>query len=283
MGKNTNIEYCDDSVNFEMGCMGCELWHPDRGGTCYAATATAKYQGNTGFPERFDKPTFFHGRMEKAIRWNDLTGTDRPNKPWLNGRPRLIFLNDMGDVFTKGNEFEPILEFGWKPIMSHDGRKHTYLVTTKCAARMVEYEEWMAKTKGIRRPKHVMNIVSVTSQKRTGRLRHLWNLDPSIPVGIQFEPLLGPIDLTKAFYECERENPADWIIVGAESGDNAHAMDLDWVRAIRDIAQEYEIPFFFKQDWKEGKKIHVPELDGRQWVQMPRNLNADPVGQAELC
>src|SRR3712207_7534850 len=43
----------------------------------------------------------FPGRMAEAALWSDLTGTDRPDKPWLNGMPRLIFISDMGDALSE--------------------------------------------------------------------------------------------------------------------------------------------------------------------------------------
>jgi hypothetical protein len=46
------------------------------------------------------------GRMAKAAAWSDLTGKDRPEKPWLNGWPRMIFLGDMGDLFSRQIPFE---------------------------------------------------------------------------------------------------------------------------------------------------------------------------------
>ena len=39
----------------------------------------------------------------------------------------------------------------------------------------------------------------------------------------------------------------DWVVVGGESGPNARPMDPGWVREIRDLCVEHEIPFHFKQ------------------------------------
>jgi hypothetical protein len=36
MGKGTDIQWCDDTVNPTTGCSGCELWVPGKGGPCYA-------------------------------------------------------------------------------------------------------------------------------------------------------------------------------------------------------------------------------------------------------
>jgi hypothetical protein len=41
-----------------------------------------------------DDPTYFNVCMVVTIKWDDLTGQERPNQPWLNGQPRLILLSD---------------------------------------------------------------------------------------------------------------------------------------------------------------------------------------------
>lgn len=44
MGITTNIEWCDSTLNAQMGCDGCELWNRRTGeGTCYAATLTERF------------------------------------------------------------------------------------------------------------------------------------------------------------------------------------------------------------------------------------------------
>jgi protein gp37 len=72
---------------------------------------------------------------------------------------------------------------------------------------------------------------------------------------------LGTIDMTSL----------DWAIAGAD-GDawrRARPMQLDWVRNIRDQCIATGVPFFFKQDAVHGRKVPLPELDGRQWRQFP--------------
>ncbi|HMJ04096.1 MAG TPA: DUF5131 family protein, partial [Conexibacter sp.] len=62
----------------------------------------------------------------------------------------------------------------------------------------------------------------------------------------------------------------DWLIAGAESGHGARRMDPDWVRDLRDAAEASGAAFFLKQfATPKGRKIPLPELDGRQWKQMP--------------
>jgi len=102
---------------------------------------------------------------------------------------------------------------------------------------------------------------SIESDRYTFRANHL-RATPAAVRFLSLEPLLGPLpslDLTGI----------DWVIAGAESGRGARAMDLGWVRDIRDRCTDAGIPLFFKQDAVNGRKVPTPELDGEQWVQMP--------------
>jgi protein gp37 len=100
-----------------------------------------------------------------------------------------------------------------------------------------------------------------------------------IPAVVRFvscEPLLGPIDMTRAMYG---ENPIgmncfgfsdglgheafiDWIIAGAETGSGARPMDPDWALDLRSQCKAADVPFFFK---KMSKGMETPtELMARQ-------------------
>jgi protein gp37 len=62
----------------------------------------------------------------------------------------------------------------------------------------------------------------------------------------------------------------DWVIVGAESGPGARAMQIDWARGVRDQCAAAGVPFFLKQFATNGRKVHMPELDGRRHEEWPR-------------
>src|SRR5258706_15387263 len=100
MGEKSKIQWCDSTLNEEMGCDGCELWVPKRGiRLCYASVDTANKTGRgplKGWPASFDQPTVYPERIGLLRKWRDLTGTVRPDKPWLSGLPRVIFWDDMG-------------------------------------------------------------------------------------------------------------------------------------------------------------------------------------------
>ena len=61
------------------------------------------------------------------------------------------------------------------------------------------------------------------------------------------------------------------VIVGCETGPGARPMDLDWVRSLRDECRAADgVSFFLKQMMINGRRVPCPELDGRQWMKMPK-------------
>jgi protein gp37 len=237
MGQTTAIEWCDSTLNLEMGCDGCELWTPKTGEkTCYSGNLTQVYAGNKGWPDSFDKPKLFPERLKEVEKWKDLTGADRPGKPWLNGLPRLIFLDDMGDTFTES------LPIDW--LAEHLPRlaalPHTIILLTKRANRMLEF----SKTHPF--PKNFWLLVSVTSAANYNRIEQLLQVRGGGAFGVSYEPAWGRIDLT----EWLRDAKLRWVIAGGSSGLTAKPAHPDWFRDVRDQCQRANCAYFFKQ-WGE--------------------------------
>lgn len=143
--------------------------------------------------------------------------------------------------------------------------------------------DWLLLTK---RPQNVMTILGRITDEFEGVARSLasflplmrnvwvgttvenqkeadWRIDRllEIPAAVRFlsvEPMLGPINLTKAFfvgpeggweYWGARRQMIQWVICGGESGakDKARPFDLEWARSIRDQCREGKAAFFMKQ------------------------------------
>ena len=175
MGSKTKIEYCDSTGNLMAGCQGCELYNPswpDEKNTCYAERITRIYAGNRGWPERFNKPAIFSKRIDQILSWSDLTGTDREDKPWLNGLPRIVFLNDMGDMFTESLPLDWFNAFADKLADS----PHIYLLLTKRPSRMAKYfnEKYWTYRNGV--PDNFWLGTSITQYSTLQRLNHLEKL-----------------------------------------------------------------------------------------------------------
>jgi protein gp37 len=87
-----------------------------------------------------------------------------------------------------------------------------------------------------------------------------------IPAAVRFisaEPLLGNLNFAGHV-------PADWVIVGGESGHGARPMQLEWARTIRDQCVYQGVPFLFKQWGGVNKKETGRELDGKEWLEYPK-------------
>jgi len=131
VGKKTKIEYADSSLNLMMGCQGCELYDPEPGENhCYAASMIRRYAGRKGWPESFTEPAYFPERLEQVLKWSDLTGTERPDKPWLNGMPRVVFVNDLGDGFAPN--VDPQRWLTKEALIRMGDSPHIWLLLTKC-------------------------------------------------------------------------------------------------------------------------------------------------------
>lgn len=265
MAVQTDIEYADSTVNAQMGCDGCELW-TKQVKSCYAGRMTAKYAGQEGWPVAFDKPRLFPGRIETAAKWADLTGTQRPFKPWLDNYPRIIFLNDMGDTFTKSLPLDWLLPY--IPVIEQS--KHVWLVLTKNASRMVKFfNEVLGYV-----PANVWPGVSITSRKTITRLDYLLQLPETAIRWISAEPYLAPIGFPEEMFDL-----IDWLVVGGSSEPNDPPLLPDEVRTLRDQCTGHKTEFFFKQwgeyIYQDGKPVHVGKhnagrkLDGQHYSAMP--------------
>jgi protein gp37 len=289
MGIITDIEWCDSVLNIQMGCDGCELWNPAAGVfRCYAGALTGRYAGkNRGFPEAFDKPAIFLSRLDDALRWPDLTGTDRPDKPWLDGLPRIIFLDDMGDTFTESLPLDWLLQ-PYGPLVCPQGHRPprvqrltdgSAIVCTRChtewtpkspLAIMAETpHEWLMLTKRPSRmaelsrlagglPRNVWPGTTVTGPKNLKRVEYLLQVEGGGPRFLSIEPLIEAVDLARSI------DPLGitWAIFGGESdqrGQPARPCDLTHVRNGISQCREAGVATFVKQ---LGSRIRTGYVEG---------------------
>jgi protein gp37 len=298
MSIKTKIEYCDSTVNPVMGCTGCAL----RKEHCYAASMCTHYAGSKGWPKSFDNPELFPGRLETAINWKDLTHTPRPHKPWLNGQPRHIFINDMSDGFCPDVNPEQWLT-PHLPAMAES--PHVWLFLTKWPHIMARFFRDQEV------PPNFWLGTSSLQQKDEWRIAHLLQINSPGVKWVSLEPLLEAIDLDAYLaqlvqlsdYDSDYRDRLFWVTCGGESGSNARPMHPNWARLPRNQCQATRVPFFFKQwgayvdidnmpqhtidtvlplpvwrwatmpddtqMYRVGKKAAGRLLDGRQWNEMP--------------
>lgn len=252
MSDQTRIEWTDATWNPVTGCSkvspGCEH--------CYAERLSHRF-GWTQQPW-----TAPHAAAN--VRWH----ADRLQQPRQWRRPRRIFVNSLSDLFHPA---VPDTFLGAVFATMQATPRHTYQILTKRPARM---REWMQQPPpevagAPWPPPNVWLGVSVEDARRADERIPVLRDTPAAIRFLSCEPLLGPLDLTGALGAPGAAPEIAWVIVGAESGPQARAMDDAWVRTIRDACLQSGTAFFFKQRATAGHKEPLPWLDGRQWHEWP--------------
>lgn len=221
---------------------------------------------NKGYAPTFEQVTRFPGRMAVMSRKWDLTGKDRPEKPWLDGLPRLVFVSDMGDALSAGVPFEYLHDEIVNVAMSPKGSRHVWLWLTKRPARMAEFARWLAN-KGIAWPQNLVPMTSAIDQRMAKGINHLRKI-PAAVRGLSVEPLLEPVELNL--------EGVHWVIVGGESGSYARPFDLAWARDIARQCREAGCAFFMKQlgsrPVENGQPLKLKDAHGADWSEWNEDL-----------
>jgi protein gp37 len=302
MADGSKIEWTEASWNPVTGCTevssGCD--------NCYAKTFAERWRGTPGHPyeQGFDL-TLRPERLDQPIRWtrgrrifvnsmSDLFHDGIPDD-YIAQVFAVMALTPWHtyQVLTKRHgRMRALLR---DPLFEHEIRATAHWMKYGGDVpdpRMDDrnYRTWPLP--------NVWLGVSVESQQWAD-IRIPALLDT--PAEVRFlscEPLLGPVSLRGSWHdyltgwrtESEHAGNCDcngrattcpvpvqaqtgkvgWVIVGAESGRGARPMDDEWARTIKDQCVDAGVPFFLKQFAVNGRKVHVPELDGRQWMEYPK-------------
>jgi len=235
MSEKTTIPYCDSTFNLMMGCDGCELWRKDFK-VCYAGNMVESPFAGKDWPSSFADVKVFPYRMKELFSWSDLRYKVRDSKTWIPSRfPRIVFLNDMGDTFTKQLSIDWLEPF----INQMKDLPFVFLLLTKRVRRMAKFFE---RPDGV--PSNFVIGTSVTDQRSAqSRIPELMKINSRMRF-LSIEPMVEAIDIEKA-YPRRYDRPIDWIIVGGESG--ARPFQFAWARRIQDYCHRNDVPFFMKQ------------------------------------
>lgn len=216
MSDKSAIEWTDATWNPVTGCTkvsrGCD--------NCYAERIAERFRGTPGHAyERGFDLTLRPERLHQPLSWK---------------RPRMIFVNSMSDLFHKevptqfiDRIFDTMETADW----------HVYQILTKRSSLMRDY--LLRRYGATLAPRHIWCGVSVEDSRATARIKHLRDA----PISIRFlsiEPLLSPLGMIDLA-------GISWVIVGGESGPNARPMKPEWAVEIRNLCEQEEVPFFFKQ------------------------------------
>ena len=238
MADNSAIEWTDATWNPVTGCTkvsrGCDH--------CYAERFAERWRGIPGHPygQGFDL-RLWESRLNQPAQWR---------------KPRMIFVNSMGDLFHKDVP-SGFIDQVFAQMETVD--RHTYQVLTKRSLRMRDYLK--DRYGDHPAPPHIWCGVSVEDRTVRPRIRHL-AMAPATVRFLSLEPLLeslGAIDL----------EGISWIIVGGESGPQARPLRSEWVCEIRDQCRSAGVPFFFKQWGGRTPKTGGRELEGVEYSAMP--------------
>jgi len=159
---------------------------------------------------------------------------------------KKVFVCDVSDLFHESVPDEFISEvFGIMWVLP----KTIFQVLTKRPERALQWAKKYELEK--LKCKNIWIGVSVEDQQRADERIPLLLQIPAAVRFLSCEPLLGEIDLMKSLreidYNITRNKRIDWLIVGGESGHGARPMNPDWVRALRNQCNAFNVPFLFKQ------------------------------------
>ena len=263
MGEQTAISWTDHTFNPWWGC-----WKIDpECANCYADDLANRYApglwGRTN-PRRF----FGDAHWNEPRKWN--------RKAQKDGVRRRVFVGSMCDWA----EVHPVAEVF---SQQESARARLFKLIDECDAL-----DWLLLSK---RPEDVAahlpwaspwpHVWIGVTAGTADTLRRKVPVLRSIPAAVRFiscEPLLEDIPAPvwrDALAPTAGEGPVHWLIVGNESGPKRRPAMMDWVRTARDAAEAHGVAFHFKQ-WVEpnGKKVHLPVLDGSQHAAFPNALDA---------
>jgi len=170
---------------------------------------------------------------------------------------RLLFFDDMTDLFGEFNSFEYIEQVFEEIIETNDDREFQ-LLTKRIGRAMVFYRK-----KGYV-PRNVWQGCSIGEKSRLRRLDQLREIGAKVRF-VSFEPLiedLGDFDL----------RGIHWAIVGGESGRNPRPREMrpEWAENIRRICQRDGVHFFYKQSGGYGGDGAGGDLlNGKQYHEFP--------------
>jgi protein gp37 len=260
MATTSSIEWTEKTWNPVYGCSICSpgCHH------CYAMAMARRLKGVAlSRIRRGEDP----GRLRHYTevigedgRWNGtlVLAPEALDDPRRWKRPSVIFTNSMSDLFHENLAVADIRKVC--EVMA-EVKRHIYQVLTKRAERMAdllcgELREFAALP-------HIWWGTSVENRRHgLPRVQHLRRVPAGGVRFLSVEPLLEDLGVLTL-------DEIHWVIAGAESGAGARPMDEQWVRSLRDQCQARGVPFFYKQNVEDGRKVPLPLLDGKVWDEMP--------------
>ena len=204
--KKTKIDWCDSTVNIVMGCPNnCEY--------CYARQLNKRFR----WIKDWSKPQFFPDRI----------------KQFECKKPQSVFVDSMSDVGCWDDEWlKALLDTVEK------NKQHNYIILTKTSInRLVDRMVRLKEKTYSDLPVYIGK--TITTQRQADDSPNLDNSTDFLSV----EPLLEPIDLTRALYLTSA------VIIGAETGNRKNKVvpQKEWIDRIVKKADEIGVKVFMKE------------------------------------
>jgi len=257
----TKIEWTDESWSPVVGCTkvsaGCE--------NCYAEKMAARLAAMY----RKDSIKYKHLRKYDYVitngKWNGKIFCDESalDKPLHWKKPRMIFVESMGDLFHPSIPFEFVRKVF---IIMYSTGKHIYQLLTKRPERALEFWNWFRENNHVGGKTYDLADLNNIWFGWTAENQPM--MDLRTPIGLQIpaavlfvsiEPMLE--DMSLNMWVSESESLIDWVIVGCESGHGARYCPEKNIRNVVTQCKDAGVPIFVKQmhiygmDWRMNKAI----------------------------
>jgi protein gp37 len=224
--SDTKIEWCTKVWNPVSGCTpistGCD--------NCYAKRIAEKcFAGQFGYSadEPF-RPTIHDNKIDEPLSWKT---------------PQHIFVSSMGDLFHNDFFVEPAIYNKIKNIINRCPQHKFYFLTKRPGTMQKIVSNYFNCNEKIL-PNLWIGVTAETQKIADYRIPVLLKT-PAAGRFVSVEPMLEPVNLTKFL---KGRNKLNWVICGAETGDNARPMQIDWALDLQIQCTYYNTMFFFKKD-----------------------------------
>lgn len=262
-------------IDLEHGIYWDESWSPVTGCSatgwgvgclnCWSGSlARTRLRLHADFCDVFSDTTF--------TGWNGVVQCHEHRLKLTNGKPKVIALNWMGDLFNPAVP-DVFIERVFSVMLMRP--QHTFLLLTKIPQRMSRLMHDMNLSRDS--VSHIWFGVSASNQVefdiRVGSLCCIEGVNR----WVSLEPLLEEVDVFSVHNPialCRQVRKGEyikWIAMGAESGPSARPMKVAWAEDVIDDCASVGIKCFYKQgpDHCGSKFTKVPRLYGSQRIELP--------------
>lgn len=289
---------------------GCDHCYAERMAGRLANMGNNDYEGvvlinRSLSPDKIKMP-LFSGKWNHEVRFIESA----LEKPFKWKKPRRIFVCSMGDLFHESVPVEWIARVFAIMFLNQHHTFLLLTKRPERIERCLKYDDFWFLYYKYCNHYHDLFIKPLEQELYFfDELRSEWPLsnvwfgvtcenqemaDKRIPVLLQIpaakrfvsiEPMLESVDLTSikgdagSYYQVlepiinlgDSSRPAlDWVIIGAESGPKRRECKTEWVESIIKQCKVANTPLLVKQLFTDGKKVSLPEINGKAYNQYPK-------------